>query len=350
MNGVALTAAKTHPDALREPCTACGQKWLLSAFGRLQDRCEHCGYDPVSASAEPLEPFADAPPRSSPWLRNRSETILLGMPQLSLHGLSETWLLKQLGHQHWMMLASLAGQKVPSFIDERGNPVYAAFSAISIQDGDFGSVHENDELVVRSRVRRVTQTQMLSRHRLVVGGRYIGQVEMVSVFVRRGQDGGNRSVSRFVVPGLPKPEPFRSREDLPGRAAAMRAGRVSEHLGFALHQAAVGPVLAIDPCPAQDFNGAGFLYFSSFVSFVDCAEWQFARDFARTATTLRRDIFFVGNLDPGETLLVGLVDRKDWHAPGDPTPGTRTLSHHCRLVRTGDNEPIAEVFTVRHIH
>ncbi|WP_197707336.1 Pnap_2097 family protein [Sphingobium sp. LB126] len=347
---MALTAAKAHHDTLREPCPACGQKWLLSAFGRLQDRCEHCGYDPVATPATSPAPVADASARVSPWLRNRSETILMGMPQLSLHGLSETWLLKQLGHQHWMMLASLAGQKVPNFIDERGSPVYAAFSSISIQDGDFASVRENDELVVRSRLRRVTQTQMLSRHRLVVGGRYIGQVEMVSVFVRRGQDGGNRSVSRFVVPGLPKPEPFRSREDLPGRAAAVRAGRASEHMGFALHQAVTGPVVTIDPCPAQDFNGAGFLYFSSFVSFVDRAEWQFDRDLARTATTLRRDIFFAGNLDPGETLSVGLVDRKDWQTPNEPPSGTRMLSHHCRLVRTGDNEPIAEVFTVRHIH
>ncbi|PJG45800.1 hypothetical protein CAF53_22560 [Sphingobium sp. LB126] len=271
------------------------------------------------------------------------------MPQLSLQGLSETWLLKQLGHQHWMMLANLAGQKAPSFIDERGDPVYAAFCAISIQDGDFGSARENDELMVRSRLRRVTQTQMLSRHRLLVAGRPIGQVEMVSVFVRRGLTGGNHTVSRFVVPGLPKPEPYRGREDLPGRAAAMRAGHLKEHMGFALDRPIGTPVVPIDPCPAQDFNGAGFLYFSSFASFVDRAEWQFARDCAQTATTVRRDIFFAGNLDPGETLTVGLVDQRYAQGLGDLKPGSQTLSHHCRLVRTGDNQPIAEVFTIRQI-
>jgi probable biosynthetic protein (TIGR04099 family) len=344
MSGMAQTHGEVLHDTTREPCPACGQNWLLSAFGRIQDRCGHCGHDPV---AETGTSESHSKPAAT-WLRNSSETILLGMPQLCLQGLSETWLLKQLGHQHWMMLASLAGQKAPSFIDGEGRPVYAAFCAISIQDGNFGSVRENDELIIRSRLRRVTQTQMLSRHRLLVDGRLIGQVEMVSVFVRRSQTGGNRSVSRFVVPGLPKPDPYRSQEDLPGQAAAVRAGRTTQHLGFAFKDPSCTRIIAIDPVPSQDFNGAGFLYFSSFVSFVDRAEWLFARACAQTATTTRRDIFFSGNLDPGEALSVDLVAQRT-SPPDHIGSAMKTLSHHCRLVRAGDGEPLAEVFTIRRV-
>ena len=99
MSGMAQTHGEVLHDTAREPCPACGQNWLLSAFGRIQDRCGHCGYDPVAETGTSESDNKSA----ATWLRNSSETILLGMPQLCLQGLSETWLLKQLGHQHWMM-------------------------------------------------------------------------------------------------------------------------------------------------------------------------------------------------------------------------------------------------------
>ncbi|MGO8470307.1 hypothetical protein AB9F45_39245, partial [Rhizobium leguminosarum] len=35
--------------------------------------------------------------------------ILLCMPHLNGNGLSETWLMKELGHRHWLMLACHLG-------------------------------------------------------------------------------------------------------------------------------------------------------------------------------------------------------------------------------------------------
>jgi probable biosynthetic protein (TIGR04099 family) len=95
-----------------------------------------------------------------------------------------------------------------------------------------------------------------------------------------------------------------------------------------------------DPCPNQDFNGAGFLYFSSFVAFVDRAEWIFARDKAARATTRQRDIFFAGNLDPGERLTVDLLDKRSEN---------RAFAHHCEIRREQDHAVMAHVFTVRNL-
>jgi hypothetical protein len=34
-----------------------------------------------------------------------ASAVVLGMPHLSLNGLSETWVLKECGHRHWFLLA-----------------------------------------------------------------------------------------------------------------------------------------------------------------------------------------------------------------------------------------------------
>ena len=58
-----------------------------------------------------------------------ARSIVLGMPQLCLGGLSETWLLKDIGHRHWTLLGYALGQSLPEFEDASGAAVHAAFSA-----------------------------------------------------------------------------------------------------------------------------------------------------------------------------------------------------------------------------
>ena len=94
----------------------------------------------------------------------------------------------------------------------------------------------------------------------------------------------------------------------------------------------------VDPCPAQDFNGADFLYFASYSAFVDRAEWAFFRPRAPFATTRRRDIVYRGNIDPGERVVVTLLQSRR---------ESECLAHWYRLAREQDGTTIGEVFTVR---
>ena len=41
--------------------------------------------------------------------------LLIGMPHLTPHGLSETWLMKELGHRHWLMLTRDLGMDNADF-------------------------------------------------------------------------------------------------------------------------------------------------------------------------------------------------------------------------------------------
>lgn len=270
------------------------------------------------------------------------DTVLLGMPQLCLGGLSETWLLKELGHRHWMGLARLAGRAVPDFRAADGAPVYAAFSALAVENADFASLGENDRLTLRSQLRRISRTQCASRHNLTCCGRAVGTVHLVSAFVRRAPGGGNHTVARVALDGLPAPTRTgggRSDSALAARAAAFRAGRTSQDARFECSQSRdQEAVLEIDPCPGQDFNGAGFLYFSSFIAFIDRAEWQFDGRRAPLATSRAREVYFHGNIDPGERVVVRRLK-------GERQAGE--LFHHCRLERAGDGTRLADAFTRR---
>src|SRR5262249_53444288 len=72
--------------------------------------------------------------------------VTLGMPHLAMGGLSETWLLKECGHRHWSMLARAAGLAVPEFRDPAGDPIYAAFLAVTVRDAAFETAREHDRL------------------------------------------------------------------------------------------------------------------------------------------------------------------------------------------------------------
>jgi probable biosynthetic protein (TIGR04099 family) len=273
-----------------------------------------------------------------------ADSVVLGMPHLCLGGLSETWLLKECGHRHWFLLAHAAGRAVPDFRDAAGEPVYAAFVAVTLRDARFDAAHEHDELAFEARLARISRTRFMSVHRLSVRGRPIGEVVMTSVFVRRTEPGLNRSIARVEVAGVPPVGPVGEFADYQATMAALRHGRWAEHLGFVRSDAATLGRLVIDPCPAQDFNGADFLYFSSFQAFVDRAEWALLRPINARATTRRRDLVYHGNIEPGERVAVVLrAVRRHEDEGGQP----ENIGHWCRVEREADGAPIADAFTQR---
>ena len=129
---------------------------------------------------------------------------------------------------------------------------------------------------------------------------------LTSVFVKRTEAGLNRSIARVEVTGLAPVERAPELADYAATDAALRRDHWAEHLGFTRASGTTLARLVIDPCPSQDFNGANFLYFSSFQAFADRAEWDLCRPINPRATTRRRDIFFYGNIEPGDRVAVVL--------------------------------------------
>ena len=107
--------------------------------------------------------------------------------------------------------------------------------------------------------------------------------------------------------------------------------------------------VSYEPSPYVDFNGAGLLYFASYVAIVDTAEREVARhlgwaresaDWALCTSTVRRDIFYYANIALGQKVCsqVMSMERSD-----------ELVTTHTRLVREADGLLMADVITAKAI-
>lgn len=287
-----------------------------------------------------------APPTPGPSPRDAaSEAVTLGMPHLSRNGLSENWLLKEAGHRHWLMLADALGLPVPAFRDRDGATLYATFTGLRISGGTLDRVAEHDRLRFGGRIARVSRTQYQSVQTVTVGGRPVATLTLLSIFLRRAVPGDNRSVLR----ALPHPcPPMLTDADiaadslLPQLCQRFRRQDWHEHHGFNRADRQESASITIDPCPHGDFNGAGFLYFASFQSILDRAEWALFQEVSANAVTTDRDLFYHGNINPGDRLTVRLC--------GERRDDAAALSHWFEIRRNSDGARIADGFTTkRHV-
>lgn len=239
--------------------------------------------------------------------------LLIGMPHLTPHGLSETWLMKELGHRHWLMLARDLGMDNADFRTADGEEAYAAICATSLDATCFGEVRANDILTIRSRISPASRTQTSTTHLLSVAGRTIGQVELISAFVRRQIAGCNRSIARVAMPKAGA-NSFEA-NILAQQAADIRNGRLQTYRGLPMAVSEVLRSFKYDPSTAQDFNGAGLFYFAEFQAVADRAleSW-----FPNRKPMRRRDVFFLGNIEPKESVVFNLVG---WSADGGTLHG-----------------------------
>ncbi|WP_138472989.1 Pnap_2097 family protein [Poseidonocella sp. HB161398] len=224
--------------------------------------------------------------RTAPQSRAR---LRLGMAQLSPWGLSEQWLLRDCGDRHWALIAGAAGQAGTDFRDAEGRPVYAAFCTTSLQLAPIAAPPLGEEAAIASRLFSLGPNRLGSLH-LVSGPQGpLGRVAMVSCFLCHDGTGSNRRLLRSALPGL-RPPPAAPPE-LAALAARARIGARA-----ARDMAAGSPLLRYQPVPALDFNAAGLLYFPAYSKIAEIAR-------PAAGPLERREITYLGNLDPGEAVL-----------------------------------------------
>ncbi|ETX09837.1 hypothetical protein MUS1_05750 [Marinomonas ushuaiensis DSM 15871] len=276
-----------------------------------------------------------------------TEDFVIGMPQLALGGLSENWLLKECGNQHWIALAKCLGLPTPDFINQQGQKMYAAFLVVKITQGAFEKVYENSTLTINTQLQRVSSSRSYSHHEIHVEGECCGQVELLSSFVNRTEQGNNQSVARGEVFS----GEWSACEASTLMMKAHKAGRMAHAEDAANSHDSLANIKANDkeplysykPCPYSDFNGADFLYFAQFQSVMDRAERHFQMKLteqkdSRLWRTLERTICYYGNINLDDALLVSLQTQ-------DIDKTTDEIRHHGRMYRLSDHKPIANIAT-----
>lgn len=256
--------------------------------------------------------------------------ILLGMPHLSPAGLSETWLMKELGHRHWLMLARHLGMDNADFRTADGREVYASICATSMTGTKLQLARANDVLAIRSSLHRISRTQYSSRHHLSIGGTSIADVELISAFVRRDIEGDNRSLVR-VEHARSKGEILATSE-LAATAAALRRGTAQTHLGMTPATGRYLKSFRFKPSMAEEFNGAGLFYFAEFQALMTRALEAWFPE--QRLDVVRRDVFLKGNIGAQDAVTIELSVVKS----GD-------TGIACRLLRP-DGTEIAILFAL----
>ncbi|GBD50491.1 Pnap_2097 family protein [Methylopila sp. Yamaguchi] len=269
----------------------------------------------------------------------RTTRVTLGMPELCLGGVSETWLLKLCGDLHWRLLAEVCGVAAADFRDATGDKVYAAFCAVQSQGLALDAFAEHDELTIRSEMTRTSRTRFATTHRLQRrGGAAAGSIALLSTFVKRAEGGCNRSIAKVVLPGLPAWDGLSRGAAIAALPAQLRRGRWTEHRGFTCGDESDIGHIDVRPCPTQDFNGAELMYFCAYQAFADRAEWDLLDLPARGVAVRAREIVYHGNLEPGARLTVRLRGLK--RRPG-------AVGHWIALEAAADGRPLADVFTTK---
>lgn len=263
-----------------------------------------------------------------------------GMPQLAYAGLSENWLLKECGQRHWAGIAAAHGLRLPRFSDVSGRQAYAAFTSIRISNAVLDAISEHSCFEISTAVEEAGRSQYYSRHDLSSGGLVCATLHMLSAFVQRLHAGNNQSVVRATVGKQALQAP--PHPAAPETEALLQAGKrfrtETQDTCLDMRPSTDAPIreFVFLPCPDSDFNGANFMYFATFQSLVDRAEWYWFRrsDLPQLA---ERQLYFYGNVNIGDKVRIQLVAQRD----------DSHFGHWCRFVRDSDNGRIADVVTLK---
>ncbi|TPE51778.1 hypothetical protein FJM51_08320 [Amaricoccus solimangrovi] len=222
------------------------------------------------------------------------------MAEMGFAGLSEPWLMRRAGDLHWRLIARAMGQSEALFTCARGEPLYAAFCATRLTIERPGLPRLGGALSMSGRLHRVGRGRYGSVIELFAAGAPVGRVELVTAFVGRGPEGGNRTLVRRAPRVLAVPAGADPALDALARDAARgaRAFRAAPDDGAGRW---------FLPCPALDFNAAGLLYFPSFAALADRAAFEAGH---RAGPVRRRAVCHLGNVEPGERLRVTRARRR----------------------------------------
>lgn len=277
----------------------------------------------------------------------------LGMPQMDIAGLSENWLFRHAGDGHWRALCAALDTPSASLTDEAGNRLYPTFVAIRGRyPRGLNAARENDPLDTALSIAHYGRPFF---HSLVTvcAADHPCELEMLTSFVAREQADSNRLRRSVPAPHLTyRAPPMNEAPGLLRLSQGLRRGEIESlevnRVSFAPTNDACLFQCQLEPSPYTDFNGAGLLYFPSYVSLADTAERAAARagglaarlapgvDWALATSTIARDVYYYRNLDPGQVVSARVCRLEE-------TAG-RVVSHVRLLV---DEAPMADVFTVK---
>ena len=273
----------------------------------------------------------------------RTQSYLASMPNLSLNGLSENWILKECGHQHWLALAQLFGLSLPEFKSSNGSNMYAAFIVVKINNAHLEKVQENSAFNIETQLLQFGRTRFYSIHHIQLDPHSSATIEMISTLVFRKEKGNNQSVMRSELTPInaltsskteSNPLLHQAHHLYESHKPFRQESWTQWHDLLTFKDEAIFR-FSYTPCPHSDFNGADFLYFANFQATADRAEWSWNQH-KDLWQIKHRQLNYYGNINVGDTLEVECRSLLNHHA---------ALTHWISIFRRSDSVKIADILT-----
>lgn len=289
----------------------------------------------------------------------------LNIPQLLSGGMSENWLLKELGDIHWSMISESLDTKSDEIIDSNGERLYASFVRLqwSANESLF-SFKENDKIDIEGEIALYGNKMFFSDDQIVSDNKRIS-ASLMSVFSSR-KSGNNQKLEKGK-PLNSETAKLKKHKELPSLAKGFfdvktflfsnpeekdEQNNTHEFYNtqFPIESA---PIFTkryhVDPY--DDINGVGLLYFASYSKINDkCERFYFQektldndeiQNWAESSYCVARDVHYYGNANANEELLYSLEDCK--------FIDDKKIQLSSSLRRTKDGKLIAKIYTVKQL-
>lgn len=279
------------------------------------------------------------------------------LPQTDAVGLSEGWLFKHCGEQHWEYLCAalgVGGVNSEEMRDDGGRRLYPTFVAIRARYAvPLNSVRMDERFRTAVSIRHYGRA-FFNSHVAFHNDAARFEVEMLTTFVARNREGLNDLHQSLPAARLAyDAEPLSEPPALLSLSRRLRHKEVEDYdLGgrhFSPHAAGLGLSARYEPSPYSDYNGAGLLYFAAYPTITDTLERRLIHnhgltadgtDWALRSSTVARDVFYHRNLNLGEELTATL---KRFDRVGDD------VLLHTSLAPAGTGAGLADVFTLKRV-
>ncbi len=284
------------------------------------------------------------------------------MTNLSLCGLSENWLLKECGHQHWMALANHFNLDLPSFSgelfqSENNATIYAAFISATISNAKLQCIQENDTFEISTELVKAGRSKFYSVQTIKKDNTLIAELELISTLVSRKESGNNQSVYRVNTSDNNQANSATNQtlnnriHELLQLSKSLKSNSLTSWCKLSFNSTPEKnnntrysyrhQPYRYQPCPHSDFNGADFLYFANFQRIADQAEWYYLNlqnehERNQLWLTHNRQVSYYKNINLGDALTYVLVEDFE-------NSGTKTTK--MSVYRESDGDCVADILT-----
>lgn len=285
-----------------------------------------------------------------------TETVI-HMPQTDAAGLSENWLFKHCGEQHWEYLCAamgVGGVNAEGMRDDDGRRLYPTFVAVRGRyDTPLNAVRIDERFSTAVAIKHYGRAFFYSTVTFHNDAARFA-LDMLTTFVARDREGLNDLHQSLPASGLPySTQPLSEPPSLLGLSRRLRHKEVEAYdfCGHDISPEGSGLSLSASyvPSPYSDYNGVGLLYFAAYPTIADTLERRLilghglagdGPDWALRTSTVARDVFYYRNLNLGDELAATLhrFDRSG-----------ENIVLHTSLAAAGTGARLADIFTMKRI-